>query len=118
MNKIPQILKRQVDELFSDLKVTGDEYTIIFYRGDKPIFANFENLMGGNDVAFFRDIGNIIFYGIEYVPSLKYYIEEKVYNELVQMGMDENEKFHLYTFSVPRDKDYRDAFYEFLESEK
>lgn len=117
MNQIPKIIKNQVDELFSGLKVTGDEYTIIFYKNNKPVFANFENLMGGNDVAFFRDIGNIIFYGIEFVPSLKHYIEEKVHNELVQMGMPENETFHLYTFSATRDEEYKDAFYEFLMEE-
>jgi len=112
MNKIPEVIKKQIDDLFDGLEIGGDDYTIIFHKNGKPVFANFENLMGGNDVAFFRDIGNIIFYGIELIPSVKDYIYEKVREKLEEIGMSEDELFYLYVFSPERDKQYREAFYE------
>jgi hypothetical protein len=68
--------------------------------------------MGGNDVAFFRDIGNIIFYGIELIPSVKDYIYNKVHELLVDIGMPSDEEFNLYVLSPTRDKEYRQAYYE------
>lgn len=112
MNKIPEVIKKQIDDLFDGLEIGGDEYNIIFQKNGKPVFANFENLMGGNDVAFFRDIGNIIFYGIELIPSIKDYIYNKVHELLVDIGMPSDERFHLYVFSPTRDKEYREAYYE------
>lgn len=112
MNKIPEIVKKQIDDLFDGLEIGGDEYNIIFKKNGKPVFANFENLMGGNDVAFFRDIGNIIFYGIELIPSIKDYIYNKVHELLVDIGMPSDEEFQLYVFSPTRDKEYRQAYYE------
>jgi len=112
MNKIPEVIKKQIDDLFEGLEIGGDEYNIIFHKNGKPIFVNFENFMGGNDVAFFRDIGNIIFYGIELIPSIKDYIYNKVHELLVDIGMPSDESFNLYVFSPTRDNEYRQAYYE------
>jgi hypothetical protein len=117
MNNIPEVIKKQIDDLFDGLEIGGDEYNIIFHKNGKPIFVHFENFMGSSDVAFLRDIGNIIFYGIELMPSVKDYIYNKVHELLVDVGMPSDEEFDLYVLSPTRDKEYRELFYDMMNEE-
>ena len=115
MNEIPEKIKQQIDDLFDGLEYNGDEYTIFFHKNGEPIFAVFENIMGSDDVAFFRDISNPIFYFMEGSETVREYIYQKVKERLINMGMSEEVEFYLYTFKPERDRHYRELFYEILE---
>jgi hypothetical protein len=115
MNNIPEAIKKQIDDLFEGLEYVGDEYTIFFHKNGEPIFSSFENVMGTNDVAFFRDISNPIFYFMDSSENIQDYIYKKVEEKLLKLGMPEDIQFYLYTFRPERDKHYREVFYEVLE---
>lgn len=115
MNQMPEKIKQQIDDLFNEIEYIGDEYTIFFHKNGEPIFAVYENVMGSNDVAFFRDIGNPIFYFMEGSETVHEYIYQKVKEKLINMGMPEEMAFYLYTFNPERDRHYREVFYEVLE---
>lgn len=115
VNKIPEAIRKQIDDLFDSLEYTGDEDTIFFHRNGEPLFANFENIMGLNDVAFFRDLSNPVFYFMEASPTINEYVKEKVRERLINLGMPEDSEFYLYTFKPEKDKQYKEVFYEILE---
>lgn len=115
MNEIPEAIKQQIDDLFEGLEYNGDEYNIFFHKNGEPIFAVFENVMGFDDVAFFRDLSNPVFYFMEASPTINEYVEEKVRERLIKFGMPEDSQFYLYTFKPEKDKQYKEVFYEILE---
>lgn len=112
---MPEKIKQQIDDLFNEIEYNGDEYTIFFHKNGEPIFAVFENIMGSDDVAFFRNISNPIFYFMEGSETTRDYIYQKVRKQLMEMGMPDDTHFYLYTFNPERDRHYREVFYEVLE---
>lgn len=94
MNEIPEILKKQIDDLF--VGIEGRELhdrdlpgwftdSVVFHRNGKPLFMVSRNMMLGIDVRIFPSTSNIILFGYEHSPEMREYFEEKLINEL---GLD------------------------------
>jgi len=94
MNEIPEILKKQIDDLFVGIKGHGLHDrdlpgwftdSIVFHRNGKPIFMVSRNMMMGIDVRIFPSMSKVILFGYEHSPEMTEYFEEKLREEL---GLD------------------------------
>ena len=94
MNEIPEVLKKQIDDLF--VGIEGRELhdrdlpgwftdSIVFHRNGKPLFMVSKNITDGIDVRIFPSMSNVILFGYEHSPEMEEYFEEKLREEL---GLD------------------------------
>lgn len=91
MNGIPEVLKKQIDDLF--VGIEGRELhdrdlpgwftdSIVFHRNGKPLFMVSKNIMDGIDARIFPSMSNVILFGYEHSPEMEEYFEEKLREEL------------------------------------
>lgn len=91
MNEVPEILKKQIDDLF--VGIEGHELhdrdlpgwftdSVVFHRNGKPLFMVSRNMMMGIDVRIFPSMSNVILFGYEHSPEMTEYFEEKLKDEL------------------------------------
>ena len=85
--KLPNIVKKQIDELVDGLKITDlEERTLpgwiddvsVLHKNGKPYFIIFKNIMGFIDVKIFPSASNLVHFGYEQSPDMQEYLEKSI----------------------------------------
>ena len=85
--ELPEVLKKQVDDLIGGLELTeledrtlpGFVYdTSVLHKNGIPYFVILRNLLGFFDVKVFPSTSNLILFGYEQSPEMKEYLENQL----------------------------------------
>ena len=119
--ELPEVLKKQIDELVDGLKFTeledrtlpGFVYdTAVLHKDGKPYFVLLRNLLGFIDLKVLPSSSNLIHYGYEQSPEMQKYLEKRI---IETIGID----FHMsYIMNRDEEKKYLDILTPLLQGEE
>jgi len=109
MNKIPEIVKKQIDDMFEGISsvtvdLPGFTYDgILYHKNGKPLFTVSRNVFNAIDVQILPSYSNLLHFGFEYSDSIKRYFANKIKN----MGIKYN---HIIIIPFSKEKDFLEYF--------
>ncbi len=109
MNEIPEVVKKQIDDMFEGLgsvtvDLPGFTYDgILYHKNGKPLFTVSRNVVNAIDVQIFPSYSNLLHFGFEYSDSMKQYFASK----LKKMGIKYDK---IYILPFWREKDFLEYF--------
>ncbi len=85
--ELPEILKKQIDELINGLSIKQLDNVdlpgwvtnpVVLHKNGKPYFIIFKNIMGFIDVKIFPSASNLVHFGYEQSPDMQEYLEKSI----------------------------------------
>ena len=118
MSEVPEIVKRQIDNLVDGLKIEElEDRTLpgfvydaaVLHKNGLPIFVIVRNIMDGIDVKVLPSSSNLVLYGYEQSPEIQEYLEESLRDKL---GLDFDMS---YVMGRKSEKEYLDILIPYLK---
>jgi len=87
MSTLPDVLKKQIDDIVDGLKfqeledrtLPGFVYdTAVLHKNGRPYFIIVRNIMDFIDLKVFPSVSNLILYGYEQSPEMQEYLENSI----------------------------------------
>ncbi len=118
--ELPEVLKKQIDNIVDGLKFTDlEERTLpgwvndasVLHKDGKPYFVLLRNVMDFIDLKVLPSMSNLILYGFEQSPEMQEYLENRIKEK---MGLDFDMS---YVMDREQEKLYLDILIPLLQGE-
>jgi len=109
MNKIPEIVKKQIDDMFEGISsvtvdLPGFTYDgILYHKNGKPLFTVSRNVFNAIDVQILPSYSNLLHLGFEHSKAIQDYVKSKI----EKMGIRYDK---IYILPFWREKDFLEYF--------